>query len=60
MEERRTNVQKDYGLPLQKNPDFSSGDFLSRDYQILPELREDFVYLLRFSVDSVEGCGLEI
>lgn len=60
MEEKRTNGQKDYGPPLQISPDSSSGDFVSRDYQILPELPEVFVYVLRFSVDSVVGYGLEI
>lgn len=61
MEERRTNDRKDYGQPpLQKNLNSSFADFLSRDSQILPELPEDFVYVFRFSVDSVVDFGLEI
>ena len=60
MEEKRTNDRMDCGLLLQKNPDSSSADFLSRDSQILPGLPEDFVYVFRFSVDSLVGFGLEI
>ena len=60
MEERRTNEQMDSGPPLQKNLHSSSVDFLSRDFQILPGLSEDFLYVLRFSVYSVVGVVLEI
>lgn len=61
MEEKRTNDRTDYGQrPLQKNPDSSFADFLSRNSQILPGLPEDLIYVCRFSVDSVVGFGLEI
>lgn len=59
--EQRTNDQRDCGPPpLQKNPDSFFADFLSRVSQILPGLPEDFVYVFRFSVDSLVGFGLEI